>query len=93
MKVSIVTGCAGFIGSHMVDYLIKKKHKVIGIDNFHSGREINIKHNFKNKQFQFIKDNVENFNRIIKRIKKIDYFSFCRQWRVNIIYRKSIFLF
>jgi UDP-glucose 4-epimerase len=73
MKVSIVTGCAGFIGSHMVDYLIKKKHKVIGIDNFHSGGEINIRHNFKNEQFQFIKDDVENFNKIIKKIKKIDY--------------------
>ena len=32
-KVFLVTGAAGFIGSHMVDYLLKKNFYVIGIDN------------------------------------------------------------
>ena len=39
MKVSLVTGCAGFIGSHMVDYLLKMNHIVYGIDNLTSGKK------------------------------------------------------
>ena len=35
-KVSIVTGGAGFIGSNLVDQLVKKRHKVIVLDNFRS---------------------------------------------------------
>ena len=44
-KVFLVTGAAGFIGSHMVDYLLKKNFDVIGIDNLKNGRLDNIKHN------------------------------------------------
>ena len=39
MKKAIVTGGAGFIGSHMVDLLIKKNYKVIVIDNFLGGHK------------------------------------------------------
>ena len=38
-KVSLVTGCAGFIGSHMCDFLLKKNHYVYGIDNLVSGKK------------------------------------------------------
>ena len=48
---SIVSGGAGFIGSHMVDYLVKKKHKVIIIDDFSTGRILNIKKHLKAKKF------------------------------------------
>lgn len=36
MAVYLITGCAGFIGSHLADVLVKSKHKVIGVDNFDS---------------------------------------------------------
>ena len=45
-KISIVTGCAGFIGSHMCDYLLLKKHTVIGVDNLVSGKKKKFKRFF-----------------------------------------------
>ncbi|MBL7147220.1 MAG: NAD-dependent epimerase/dehydratase family protein [Nanoarchaeota archaeon] len=54
MKI-LVTGGAGFIGSHLIDKLIEENHKVICIDNLSLGREENIIHNFENKNFKFIK--------------------------------------
>lgn len=54
-KTFLITGAAGFIGSHMVDYLLKKKYFVIGIDNLKNGSLENIKHNFKNNNFLFLK--------------------------------------
>lgn len=54
MKISLVTGCAGFIGSHMVDYLLNKGHFVYGIDNLTSGKRININHNLKKKNLNFL---------------------------------------
>ena len=73
MVVSLVTGCAGFIGSHMVDYLLNKNHVVYGIDNLTSGKKINIKHNLNNKKFIFINKDLKNFEIISKKIKKIDF--------------------
>ena len=52
-KISIVTGGAGFIGSNLVDQLVKKGHKVIVLDNLSSGNFQNIEYN-KDK-IEFIK--------------------------------------
>lgn len=75
-KYSLVTGCAGFIGSHMVDFLLKKKHVVFGIDNLNSGKIKNLKNAKINKNFLFIKGDLNKIfdsKNIIKKIKKIDY--------------------
>ena len=52
MKI-LITGCAGFIGSHLADYLLEKGDKVTGIDNFSTGSYENIKHLHHNKNFVF----------------------------------------
>ena len=50
---SIVTGGAGFIGSHLVDALIKEEHNVTVLDNFSTGRRKNLKTDQKTDQKSF----------------------------------------
>ncbi|MCS4540716.1 MAG: GDP-mannose 4,6-dehydratase [Euryarchaeota archaeon] len=53
MKKVLVTGGAGFIGSHLVDSLVLKNIKVNVLDNLSSGKIENIRHWTKNKLFNF----------------------------------------
>ena len=57
---NIVTGGAGFIGSHLIDNLIKKGQYVICIDNFSSGLKKNIEHWINNSKFQLINHDIIN---------------------------------
>ena len=58
---SVVTGAAGFLGSHLTDLLLKRGHKVIGIDNFVTGSVDNIVHLGGNPNFKFIQQDVTEF--------------------------------
>ena len=71
MKI-LVTGAAGFIGSHLVDLLLSKNIKVIGIDNYEVGRKSNIKHNLKNLNFSFFECDICDFNSLENYVKKVD---------------------
>ncbi|MEJ5173621.1 MAG: UDP-glucuronic acid decarboxylase family protein [Hydrogenothermaceae bacterium] len=57
----LITGVAGFIGSHLADRFIEEGFYVIGLDNFLTGSPDNIAHLFGNKNFRFIHYNVVNF--------------------------------
>jgi UDP-glucuronate decarboxylase len=59
-KTILVTGGAGFIGSHLCEYLLNQGNKVICLDNLLTGSEINIKHLKKNKNFKFINHDIVN---------------------------------
>ena len=60
MKV-LITGAAGFLGSHLCDKFLKEGFYVIGLDNFLTGSPDNIAHLFGNKNFRFIKYDVTNY--------------------------------
>ena len=60
MKV-LLTGAAGFLGSHLSDLLIDKGHEVIGMDNFITGNQDNLAHLGGNPNFSFIRHDVSNF--------------------------------
>lgn len=59
--VSVVTGAAGFVGSHLTDLLLARGHKVIGMDNFITGTVNNIVHLSGNANFKFIEQDVTEF--------------------------------
>ena len=67
MKKVIVTGGAGFIGSHISELLVKKGYKVVIIDNFATGRLNNLI-NLPKKKVEVIKADVADFNKIEKKI-------------------------
>ena len=69
---SLVTGGAGFIGSNLVDLLIKKKHKVIVLDNFSTGRRSNLKDHSK-KNLKIVNVDISNYQKIKKYFSKVDY--------------------
>jgi dTDP-glucose 4,6-dehydratase len=57
----LLTGAAGFLGSHLTDRLIAEGHHVIGMDNFITGNEENLAHLAGNKYFSFIRHDVSNY--------------------------------
>src|SRR5438477_10362811 len=59
--VSVVTGGAGFLGSHLTDRLLAEGHRVIAIDNLITGNAANIGHLAGSENYRFIKHNVSNF--------------------------------
>src|SRR5213083_182684 len=59
--ISVVTGGAGFLGSHLVDLLLERGHYVIAIDNFVTGSVDNISHLGGNPNFKFIQQDVTEF--------------------------------
>ena len=69
---SLVTGGAGFIGSNLVDLLINKGHKVIVLDNFSTGRKLNLIHHEKNN-LKIVNVDISSANKLGKYFKGIDY--------------------
>lgn len=57
----LVTGAAGFLGSHLSDRLIAEGHNVVGMDNLITGSLDNIAHLFGHERFEFIKNDVSNY--------------------------------
>ena len=77
-KIAVVTGGAGFIGSHMVDLLLSKKYKVHVIDNLVGGHKKNLKHHSKNSNLKFNKIDICKLkanNNIFKNVSYVFHFA------------------
>jgi dTDP-glucose 4,6-dehydratase len=60
MKTAVVTGGAGFLGSHLTDRLLKEGYRVVGVDNFITGNPANLEHLKSNPNYSFQKHDVSN---------------------------------
>lgn len=60
MKRILITGGAGFIGSHLCEKLLKEGNEVICVDNYFTGRKKNISHLLKNPKFELIRHDIIN---------------------------------
>jgi len=74
MKI-LITGGAGFIGSHLCDYFLAREHFVICMDNLITGNVKNIEHLFGNDRFSFIKHDVTNYIHVPGKIDAVLHFA------------------
>jgi UDP-glucose 4-epimerase len=70
---SLVTGGCGFIGSHMVDRLLKEGHEVIVIDNCSTGRLENLSHHKENRNLTIIQADICDYKQIEPVFEKVDW--------------------
>src|SRR4051812_4383027 len=68
-SVSVVTGAAGFIGSHLVDRLLASGHRVLGLDNMLLGRKENLTAALKNPNFEFRQLDVNDTSKCLEFLK------------------------
>ncbi len=71
----VITGGAGFIGSHLTDRLLSEGHQVIVIDNLITGNFNNIAHHQNKQNFEFIHHNVSNHMHVIGEVDWIVHFA------------------
>ena len=57
----LITGAAGFLGSHLADRFLAEGHSVVGLDNFITGHADNIAHLFGHERFEFMRHDISNY--------------------------------
>jgi UDP-glucose 4-epimerase len=72
MSKILVTGAAGFIGSHLTDALLEAGHEVLGLDNLSNGKLRNLECAFENKAFQFAEGDICDEAQVNEIVKGVD---------------------
>ncbi|MEZ4879802.1 MAG: UDP-glucuronic acid decarboxylase family protein [Chitinophagales bacterium] len=75
MKKILITGAAGFLGSHLCDRFIKEGYKVVGMDNLSTGNIKNIEHLFPNPNFEYHHHDVTTFVHVSGQLDYILHFA------------------
>lgn len=75
MKKILITGAAGFLGSHLCDRFIKEGYRVVGMDNLITGNIKNIEHLFPNKNFEYHHHDVTTFVHVSGQLDYILHFA------------------
>jgi UDP-glucuronate decarboxylase len=70
MKTVLISGCSGFIGQNLI-YQIIDRYKIIGVDNFYSSNQSNLKSFLNHKNFSFIESDIVNLSQIKTRLDYI----------------------
>lgn len=72
-KLVIVTGAAGFVGSHLSDRLLERGWRVIGIDDFSSGKKVNLRQAFKSARYRLVKFDLSREKKVPLRFRSADW--------------------
>jgi len=71
----LITGAAGFLGSHLCDFFLREGHSVIGLDNFITGNADNIAHLVGNDRFEFVRHNISDYTYVAGRLDGVLHFA------------------
>ncbi len=75
LKTAVVTGAAGFLGSHLTDRLLAEGYRVVGIDNLITGNKANIEHLAANDRFEFVHQDVTEFLNVVGPVAIVFHFA------------------
>lgn len=71
----LITGAAGFLGSHLADRFLAEGHQVVGLDNFITGNPDNIAHLMGNPKFEFLRHNISTYTYVAGQLDGILHFA------------------
>ena len=75
MPTSVVTGGAGFLGSHLIDRLLHEGHRVLALDNLITGNERNLDHLHDRAKFRFLRHDVTQFIAVEEAVDYVFHFA------------------
>jgi dTDP-glucose 4,6-dehydratase len=71
----MITGAAGFLGSHLCDRFLRDGHEVVGLDNFITGHPDNIAHLASNPKFEFMRHNISTYTYVAGNLDGVLHFA------------------
>src|SRR5438067_295820 len=71
----LITGAAGFLGSHLCDRFLDEGHTVVGLDNFVTGSPDNVAHLVGNDRFQFVRHNISEYTYVAGPLQGVLHFA------------------